>query len=218
MREATKNISMPLIDDLIKHNYLKTPKVINAFRKIKRDDFVLPSDKAMAEMNAPLPIGFGQTISQPLTVAFMLELLRPRAGDKILDVGSGSGWTTAMLAEIVGAQGRVYAVEAVPELKKFGEKNIAKYNFIKKGVARCFCADGREGLRDYAPFDKVLVSAAAADVPEKLLEQLKIGGVLAIPIGEPFQTQDITLIEKQGESKFKEKRFPGFVFVPLVEK
>ncbi len=207
---------MPLVDDLIKQSYLKTPEIINAFRKIKRDDFVLPQNKDAAEINAPLPIGCGQTISQPLTVAFMMELLQPRAGDKILDVGSGSGWTTAILAEIAGEKGKVYGVEVIPELKEFGEKNISKYNFIKKGIARYFCADGRAGLPDYAPFDKVLVSAAAEETPQKLLEQLKEGGRLVIPIGGQYQPHDIVLIEKQDQNKFTEKRFPGFVFVPLV--
>lgn len=207
---------MPLIDDLIKQGYLKTPEIINAFRKIKREDFVLPQDKEGAEMNAPLPIGHGQTISQPLTVAFMMELLRPKAGDKILDIGSGSGWTTAILAEIAGEKGRVYGVEVIPKLKEFGEKNVSKYNFISKGIARYFCADGRKGLPDYAPFDKVLVSAAAKEIPPKLLEQLKNNGRLVIPIGAQYQPQDIVLIEKQSKNKFQEKRFPGFVFVPLV--
>ncbi len=209
---------MPLADDLIQQGYLKTPEIINAFRKIKREDFVLPQDKEAVGMDAPLPIGYGQTISQPLTVAFMMELLQPKAGDKILDVGGGSGWTTAILAEIAGAKGNVYGVEIVPELKEFGEKNISKYNFISKGIARYIRADGREGLPDYAPFDKVLVSAAAKETPPKLLEQLKDGGRLIIPIGGQYQPQDIVLIEKQNKNKFKEKRFPGFVFVPLLGK
>ncbi len=208
---------MPLINDLIKRGYLKTPEIINAFKKIKREDFVLPRDQDDAGVNAPLPIGHGQTISQPLTVAFMMELLQPKAGDRILDIGSGSGWTTALLAEIVGEKGKVYGVEVIPELKEFGEKNISKYNFIQKGIARCFHADGRAGLPGYAPFDKVLVSAAAEETPPKLLEQLKSDGRLVIPVGARCRPQDIVLIEKQGKDKFREERFPGFVFVPLVK-
>ena len=207
-----------LIDDLIKQGYLKTPNIIKAFKKIKRDDFVLEKDKDNVEMNIPLSIGRGQTISQPLTVAFMIELLQPEPGDKILDVGSGSGWTTALLAELVGEEGRVFSVEVIPDLKMFGEENVSKYNFIKKGIVEYFCADGYKGLPEFAPFDKVLVSAAAEQMPRKLLEQLKEGGKLVIPIGEQYSSQDIVLIKKQGEKGFKEKRFPGFVFVPLVKK
>lgn len=207
-----------LVDDLINNGYLKTPNIIEAFRNIKREDFVLAEDKKNAEINAPLSIGFGQTISQPLTVAFMIELLRPKKGDKILDIGSGSGWTTALLAEIVGSTGRVYSIEVVSELKKFGEKNVSKYNFIKKGVVKYFCKDGRMGLLEYASFDKVLVSAAAEEAPKKLLEQLKIGGRLVIPIGKQFESQEIVQVDKQDEKKFKEKKFPGFIFVPLIKK
>ena len=206
-----------LIEELIKDGYLKTPAIIDAFRKIKREDFVLPEDEKYVSVNAPLAIGHGQTISQPLTVAFMLELLGPKAGDNILIVGSGSGWTPALLSHIVGQPGKVYAIEIVPELKKFGEENTAKYNFIKKGIARFFCVNGREGLLEFAPFDKILVSAASEDIPAKLLEQLKVGGRLVIPIGRQYESQDIAAIDKEGKDKFKEKKFPGFVFVPLVK-
>ena len=94
---------MPLINELINSGYLKTPEIVSAFKKIKRQDFVRPEDAERAEINAPLVIGYGQTISQPATVAFMLEKLQPKRGEKILDIGSGSGWTAALLAEIVGA-------------------------------------------------------------------------------------------------------------------
>jgi protein-L-isoaspartate(D-aspartate) O-methyltransferase len=206
-----------LIDDLIQQGYLKTPEIISAFKKVKREDFVLPEDEKNVEINAPLSIGFGQTISQPLTVAFMIEELQPKVGDKILDVGSGSGWTTALLAQVVKEKGRVYAMEVIPALKDFGKENVAKYNFIKRGVVQFFCADGHKGLPEYAPFDRVLVSAATPEVPQKLLEQLKVGGRLVIPIGRQYEFQDIVVIDKRGEDKFKEKRFPGFVFVPLVK-
>lgn len=205
-----------LIEELIKDGYLKTPAIIEAFKKIKREDFVSPEDKKYVAVNVPLAIGYGQTISQPLTVAFMLEQLQPKEGDNILDVGSGSGWAAALLAQIVGEKGKVYAIEIVPELKKFGEENAAKYNFIKKGISKFFCADGRKGLLEFAPFDNILVSAASKDIPPKLLEQLKVGGRLVIPLGRQYESQDIVAIDKRGKNEFKEKRFPGFVFVPLV--
>ena len=209
--------SMSLINELVQSGYLKTPEIIEAFKKIKREDFVLPEDIMNAEVNSPLPIGHGQTISQPLTVAFMLELLEPRPGEKILDVGSGSGWTCAMLAEIVGRDGQVYGVERIPELKNFAEENVKKYNFIEKKVVQLFCTDGYKGLLDKAPFDKIVVAASPEEVPRQLLEQLKVGGRLVVPVGQQYSSQDMVVIDKVGEKKFKEKRYPGFVFVPLVK-
>ena len=206
-----------LIDELIQSKYLKSPEIINAFRKIKREDFLLPGDEDQAEVNAPLSIGFSQTISQPLTVAFMLELLQAKPDDKVLDVGSGSGWTCALLAEIVGESGKVYGIERIRELKEFAKKNIKKYNFIDKGIAQIFCSDGYKGLPEFAPFDKIIVAAAAEETPKKLLKQLKVGGRMVLPVGRQYESQDIVVIDKVGEDKFEEKRFPGFVFVPLVK-
>lgn len=203
-----------LINNLIQEGYLKTPRIIDAFRNTDRADFVPEDLRSEAYINAPLPIGWGQTISQPLTVAFMLELLQPQKGDKILDVGSGSGWQTALLAHIVGPKGRVFAIELIAELKSFGEKNAAKYNFIKKGIAKFICADGSKGLPKEALFDKIIAAAAVAEkIPEAWKKQLKVGGRLVTPVGG-----SIWLLAKIGEDKFKEKEFPGFAFVPLVQR
>ncbi len=199
---------MCLIDNLVKRGHLQSDGIINAFKKIKRRDFVREQDKEYAEVDEPLPIGYGQTISQPLTVAFMIELLKPEKGDKVLDVGSGSGWTTALLSEIV-EDGKVYGIESIPKLKEFGEKNVSKYNFIKKGVVEFVQGNGSKGLPDKAPFDRILVSASAVEVPKKLKEQLNDGGRMVIPVRD-----SIYLIEKK-EGKFKQKEFFGFNFVPL---
>ncbi len=208
---------MSLINQLIDQGYLKTEAIINAFSKVRRVDFVRPEDKEYVEVNAPLSIGYGQTISQPLTVAFMIELLEPKPGEKILDVGSGSGWTVALLAEIVGLKGKVYGIEKIRHLKDFAVKNIDQYNYINQGIVQIFCSDGYQGLPDFAPFDKIIVAAAAEAVPEKLLVQLKIGGKIVIPIGKQYESQDIVAIDKISQNEFKEKRYPGFIFVPLVK-
>jgi len=203
---------MDLIDNLIKEGWLKTPQIIEAFRKIKRADFMPENMKDLAEVDEAMPIGQGQTISQPKVVAFMLELLEPKAGEKILDVGSGSGWTSALLSEIVGKKGRVVSLELIPELKEFGEKNAAKYGFVEKGTAQFICCDGSKGYEEESPFDKILASAAARRVPEAWKKQLKVGGRIVAPINS-----SIFLFVKKSENEMEEKEYPGFIFVPLIE-
>lgn len=197
-----------LVENLKEEGWLKTPKIIEAFLKIKREDFVI--DKDLAYYNTALPIGFGQTISQPLVVAFMLELLSPKEGEKILDIGSGSGWTTALLSYCVGEKGKVIAIEIIPELKEFGENNVKKYNFVEKGVAKFIVGDGKLGYKKEAPYDKILVSASTDKVPKELKNQLKIGGKMVIPIND-----SIVEITKMSAKEFKQKEYPSFVFVPL---
>lgn len=205
---------MRLIEQLISEGWLKTPRIVDAFSKIKRIDFLPENLKDLAELNEALPIGFGQTISQPLVVAFMLELLQPKEGEKILDIGSGSGWTSALLAEIVGKEGKVIAIEIIPELKNFGEKNASKYNFVKEGRLKFICGDGSKGYQKEAPFDKILVSASVqGKLPKAWKEQLKVEGRIVTPIGS-----SIWLFVKKSENEFEEFEHPGFAFVPLVEK
>jgi protein-L-isoaspartate(D-aspartate) O-methyltransferase len=205
---------MSFIDDLIKDGWLKTPKIIEAFKKIKREDFLPEEMKNLADVNEALPIGFSQTISQPLTVAFMLELLQPKPGDKILDIGAGSGWTTALLSFIVRQKngGKVIAIEIIKELKEFGEKNVDKYGFIEDGVVKYVLGDGSKGFKIDSSYDKILVSASSlSGVPEELKNQLRIGGRLVLPIKD-----SIWLYIKKSDNEFQKKEYPGFVFVPLV--
>ena len=215
---------MALIENLIQEGWLKTERIIEAFQKIKRADFLPKEIKDLAEINEALPIGKDQTISQPLVVAFMLELLcgGPDAdgrgpdscvGKKILDVGFGSGWTSSLLAEIVGIKGKVIAIEIVPDIAQFGKSNISKYNFIEKGIVQCFLSDGSRGYGKEAPFDKILASASADYLPSSWKEQLKTGGRIVAPIGN-----SIWVFDKIEENKFKEREYPGFVFVPLIKK
>jgi len=208
---------MDLIDSLIKEGWLRTPRIIDAFRKIKRVDFLTEELKDLSELNEALPIGFGQTISQPLVLAFMLEELQPDTGNKIIDIGSGSGWTTALLAEIVGPKGKVISMELVPELREFGEKNVSKYSFISKGIVEFICGDGSKGYEKEAPFDRVLVSAAANRMFDSWKQQLRIGGRIVAPINSSI----VTLKKRQeadGKIIFDEKDHSGFVFVPLITK
>jgi protein-L-isoaspartate(D-aspartate) O-methyltransferase len=231
---------MDLIDSLISQEYLKTPRIIDAFRAVKREDFVLEEMKYQADLDAPLPIGWGQTISQPLTVAFMLELLQPERGDRILDVGAGSGWVSALLAYLVSggdvksqitsnksqtnskpqipnskhenAEGKVYAAEVVPQLCEFGRENREKYKFIEKGFVEHFCADATKGFPQYAPFDKIHAAAAGEEIPYAWKDQLKIGGRIVAPV-----KSSVWLFIKKSKSEWEEKEYPGFAFVPLIK-
>lgn len=207
---------MELLEHLINSKILKSPSIAAAFKKIKRQDFVLPTSQSGADLDNPQQIGFGQTISQPSTVAFMLELCQPKEGEVVLDVGSGSGWTVALLAQIVGPSGRVYGVERINELKEFGEQNAEKYGLVSSGRATFICGDGSKGLPEFAPYDIIHVGAAAGAIPEPLLKQLRIGGRLIIPVG--VDEHELVLVKRISEKEYQEQRFPGFVFVPLIEK
>ena len=202
-----------LVKDLVENGILKTPEIIDAFSAINREDF-MPSDmKGFGQADMALPIGWGQTISQPLVVAFMLEELQPRKGDKILDIGAGSGWTTALLAHIVGEKGKVTGIELVHGLAEFGKNNVAQYNFIEKGIVEFLCLDGTKGYPKEAPFDGILVSASLSkkELPKAWKDQLKVGGRIVVPIQE-----SIWVFTKNKEGTFGEKEYPGFVFVPFM--
>ncbi len=202
---------MSLTDNLIQKGWLKTPSIVEAFREIERANFMPDDSKSLADLNKALPIGWGQTISQPLVVAFMLEKLQPKLGEKILDIGAGSGWTSALLAQIVGLEGKIVAIEIIPELKEFGQINVSKYNFIKKGVVEFICADASKGYLKEAPYDKILCSAEAKKLPLEWKAQLKIGGQIVTSIGS-----SICVFVKKSKKEFEKEDYPGFVFVPLI--
>ena len=179
-----------------------------AFSEIKRTGFLPDQSKHMASHDAPVPIGHGQTNSQPSTVRRMLEWLDAQPGDRALDIGSGSGWTTALLSVLVRPGGRVFAVEKIPELRAFGEANCKKAGI--KNV-RFFLAAKRYGLPQYGPYERILVSASAREFPDELTGQLKPGGKLVVPV------QDAILeITKTSATSYDKFEHPGFVFVPLV--
>ena len=198
-----------LVRGLIEEGYLKTERIIEAFLGVDRKDFVLEQYEDEAYLDIPLPIGYGQTISQPATVAFMLELLQPEEGDKIMDIGAGSCWQTAILASVVGKKGSVCAVERISELYEFGRSNLAKYSFKNISFLR---ADATKRLSGRAPFDKIIAAAAGDMMPPAWLEQLKISGRIVAPI-----KSSIWLYTKKSEIEFEKLEYPGFVFVPLIK-
>jgi protein-L-isoaspartate(D-aspartate) O-methyltransferase len=197
-----------LIDSIIIDRVLKSPQIIEAFEKVDRIDFVPDMFRESAYLDIPLGIGEYQTISQPTTVAFMLEHLSPQKGEKILDIGSGSGWTTAMLCHIVGEEGTVLGLERIDSLVEYGKLNLARYCRDER------CRIEKAGEELGVPgekFDKILVSAAADELPEALVEQLNIGGKLVIPIQD-----SIDVITKTSEEEYQRESIYGFRFVPLV--
>jgi protein-L-isoaspartate(D-aspartate) O-methyltransferase len=195
----------------MKDGYLKTDSVIEAFSEINRMDFLPPELESEARSDVALPIGYGQTISQPATISTMLELLSAQKGQNILDIGSGSGWTTALLANIAGEDGKVTAVERIKELAEWGKNNVDKYKYFEKGLVEFYVADGKLGWLENAPYDRILVSAAASEIPTELKKQLKVGGKMVIPVGD-----SLIYLEKKSEDDFYEEKYPGFAFVPLI--
>lgn len=207
-----------LITKLIKEGVLRTKLIIEAFYEIDRINFVPEEYKKEAYEDYPLPIGFGQTISQPFTVAFMLELLNPRPGEKILEIGSGSGWVTALLAYCVSNKKnkishhpQVIAIERIKELKELAEKNVSRYNFIEKGIVQIILGDGSRGSPQNAPYDKIISAASAEFIPVSWKKEVKVGGRIVTPIKNAIDVYD-----KLKEDDFNIKSYSGFSFVPLV--
>ena len=204
-----------LVESLVRQGILRTQRIIDAFYAINREDFVPSELQELAQIDHALPIAAGQTISQPLVVAFMLEKLGPKEGENILDIGSGSGWTTTLLSHIVGTRGKVTGIEIIPELTEFGRKNIAKYDSLEKGTIQIVCTNAAKGYTREAPFDKILVSASLAkkEIPIAWKNQLKVNGRIVVPIRE-----SIWLFTKTSKDTYSEEEYPGFVFVPFQNK
>ena len=188
---------------------ISNKSVLEAIKKIPRHLFLDSSFEDYAYQDKAFPIGAGQTISQPYTVAFQTELLEAKKGDKVLEIGTGSGYQTAVLCTI-GAV--VYSVERQNELFKKTSLLLPKLGIRAKHLS---FGDGYKGLPNYAPFDSIIVTAGAPEIPKALMSQLKIGGRLVIPVGENVQI--MTLVIRKNETQFEKHEFGDFKFVPLLE-
>ncbi len=187
---------------------VKDPATLAAMRAVPRHRFVPPSQAAYAYQDRPLPIGHGQTISQPFMVAIMTELILPGPGKKILEIGTGSGYQAAILAA-TGAE--VYSIEIVPALAASAAERLRTLGYT---AVKTRAGDGYYGWAEHAPFDAIIVTAAAEYVPPPLIEQLKDAGLMVIPVGSPFFVQTLMLVQKKGETTTSTNLMP-VRFVPF---
>ncbi len=206
-----------IVDYLVASGYVRDEYVIKALKRVPREEFLPEHLRKYAYVDQPLPIGYGQTISAIHMVAIMTEELKPRPGDKVLEIGTGSGYQAAVLAEIVAKtdpskKGFVYTIERIPELAEFARKNLAKTSYAD--YVKVIIGDGTLGYPEEAPYDKIIVTAAAPEVPQPLIEQLKNGGRMVIPVGNQF-IQRLLILEKQGDKIIK-KWSIECMFVPLI--
>lgn len=187
--------------------------ILNAFKKVPRENFISDSLADKAYENEPLSIPYGQTISQPFTVAYMVSLLDIKLNDKILEIGTGSGYEAAILSEL-GA--KVYSVERIPELGKYASDNLQRLNYDVK----IYIGDGSLGWDEYAPYRGIIVSAASPDIPKSLVRQLDNGGKIVIPIGKRYSQKMYRGIKNiiNGKEEMKYSSYDNFTFVPLIGK
>ncbi len=187
-----------------------SPEIISAFEKVQREEFMPTELEKDAYKDTAMPIGSGQTISQPYTIAIMLTELDLKPGQQVLEAGSGSGYVVALISEIVGEKGKVFGVEIISELATKSKGNLIEYKNTE-----IFNRDGNKGLPEEAPFDRILMSAGCREIPATLLNQLKEGGILVAPKGHRLE-QKITVIQRKGKEFITKTEIPGFVFVPFV--
>jgi len=205
-------IRLKMVEEQIKNRGVKNEEVLKAMRFVPRHEFVPTNLIYQAYEDHPVPIGYNQTISQPYIVAYMTEMLEPKKEDKVLEVGTGSGYQAAVLAEIVD---KVDTIEIIPELGEQAKERLKRLGYKNIEVK---IEDGYNGWEEHAPYDAIIVTAAAEHIPPPLVKQLKQGGKMCIPVGSPFFVQDLTLVEKKMDGKIVTRKILPVRFVPLVRK
>ncbi|MCU7843731.1 MAG: protein-L-isoaspartate(D-aspartate) O-methyltransferase [Candidatus Thiodiazotropha sp. (ex Monitilora ramsayi)] len=184
--------------------------VMNALQEVPREAFVPLSERRLAYNNGPLPIGCGQTISQPYIVALMTDLLDVDAESVVLEVGTGSGYQAAVLSRVVS---QVYSIEIIEALSQRASEVLRRLSYDN---VVCRCSDGYLGWPEHGPYDGILVTAACREIPQPLVTQLKPGARMVVPVGPAFSYQDLVLVEKSDEGEVSERKILGVAFVPLT--
>jgi len=209
MENAHESKRLQMVEGQIKDRGVRDRRLLDAFRKVPRHLFLDDALRPQAYEDHPLPIGEKQTISQPYIVALMTEALHLTGYEKVLEIGTGSGYQTAILAELAE---QVYSIERIPSLAKRARKILddLKYSNIIVKIG-----DGTDGWREYAPYAGIIVTAAAPEAPDPLLQQLETGGRLVIPIGDEYN-QELVVYSKEGEDRYREERYGGVRFVKLI--
>ena len=200
-----------MVKQQIEQRGIKDTAVLKAMRTVARHEFVPATLVNNAYEDRPLAIGYGQTISQPYVVAYMTEVIKPKPGFKVLEIGTGSGYQAAVLSGIVKD---VYTIEIIPELAKASTERLKNLGYKNVRVKR---DDGFHGWKDHGPYDAIIVTAAAEYIPPPLIEQLKDSGRMVIPVGSQFMTQWLTLVEKKGKKTTTKSLLP-VSFVPFTRK
>lgn len=193
----------------LKRKGISDERVLAAIGNIPRHSFIDEELSAYAYQDRPLPIESEQTISQPFTVAYQTELLQLKPGEKVLEIGTGSGYQAAVLCEM---EAEVYSIERYYNLYQTAKETLNKLGYYPN----LFFGDGFEGLPEHAPFDKILITAAPEKIPEKLLQQLRVGGWMVVPLGGRMG-QKMTVIRRVSDNEFKESEHGDFIFVPMQE-
>ena len=210
--DVYENERKRLVRRLIDFGYSSSQPVIGAMEKVPRHLFLPERLRPQAYNDRPLPIGVGQTISAPHMVGMMTELLDLKPGMTVLEVGAGSGYHAAIIAEIIGGTGHVYTIDRIPELVENAKRNLALTGYSKRVTV--IAGDGSKGFPEKAPYDRILVTAGAPEVPKPLAEQLKNNGLIVIPVGG-YTLQDLVVAVKK-EGKFDIKSHGPCAFVPLI--
>lgn len=198
-----------MVDEQIRARGIRNPRVLDAMARVPRHEFVPESARPLAYADQPLSIGYGQTISQPYIVAYMTELLDPQPANRVLEVGTGSGYQAAILAELVS---EVYSIEIVEELATSARETLKRLGYTNVNVR---AGDGYQGWPEAAPFDRIILTAAPPSIPQALVDQLAVGGILIAPVGPVMGVQTITIVRRSVEGVTTEETIP-VQFVPMV--